>query len=68
MSATTKNYIGYETLISYLNERKNWSYSGFLDYGRDAIVASLIASDSSLTLAKWQSIDVAWYNRFLDEV
>ncbi|GES81833.1 hypothetical protein GLOIN_2v1781474 [Rhizophagus clarus] len=65
MSATTNNYIGYKALVSYLSEQRNWSYRGFLDYSQDTIVNSLI-SDSSLTLAKWQSIDAAWYNRFFD--
>ncbi|GBB96582.1 hypothetical protein RclHR1_02790005 [Rhizophagus clarus] len=69
MSATTKNYIGYEALVSYLNERKNWSYRGFLILHQDIIVTSLISltNNSPLTLAKWKNIDVAWYNRFLDE-
>ncbi|GET03066.1 bromodomain-containing protein [Rhizophagus clarus] len=46
MSATTKNYIGYE----------------------DTIFASLISltNNSSITLSKWQSLDAAWFNRFLD--
>ena len=56
-------------LISYLSERKNWSYCGFLNLNQDTIIASLISltNNSSLSLAKWQSFDAAWYNRFLDE-
>ncbi|GBB89492.1 hypothetical protein RclHR1_01620004 [Rhizophagus clarus] len=70
MSATTKNYIGYEALVSYLkSERKNWSYCGFLNLNQDIIIASLISltNNSSITLAKWQGFDVLWYNHFLDE-
>ncbi|GES80077.1 hypothetical protein GLOIN_2v63147 [Rhizophagus clarus] len=69
MSAITNNYIGYKALISYLSERKNWSYCGFLNLNQDTIIASLISltNNSSLSLAKWQSFDAAWYNRFLDE-
>ncbi|GES80082.1 hypothetical protein GLOIN_2v1781418 [Rhizophagus clarus] len=69
MSAITNNYIGYEALISYLSERKNWSYCGFLNLNQDTIIASLISltNNSSLSLANWQSFDAAWYNRFLDE-
>ncbi|GES81763.1 bromodomain-containing protein [Rhizophagus clarus] len=71
MSAITKNYIGYEALVSYLRERKNWSYFGFLNLNQDTIVASLVSladnEGSSLTLNKWQIFDIIWYNHFLDE-
>ncbi|GES74628.1 hypothetical protein GLOIN_2v1781474 [Rhizophagus clarus] len=69
MNVTTKNYIGYEALVYYLkSERKNWSYHGFLKLNRDTIVASLISltNNSSITLSKWQSLDTAWFNHFLD--
>ncbi|GES74636.1 hypothetical protein GLOIN_2v1480379 [Rhizophagus clarus] len=67
MSATTN---GYEALIYYLkSERKNWSYYGFLKLNQDTIIASLVSliNNSSITLSKWQSIDAAWFNRFLNK-
>ncbi|GBB89281.1 hypothetical protein RclHR1_15990001 [Rhizophagus clarus] len=67
---TTEKYIGYGALVSYLTETSNYSYRGFLYLNRDIIISSLnslLTSSSSLTLSKWQSFDIAWYNRFLDE-
>ncbi|GBC08890.1 hypothetical protein RclHR1_08470001 [Rhizophagus clarus] len=64
---TEKNYIGYEALISYLTESKNWSYRGFLNLNQDVIIASTSSLTSSpLTLAKWQNFNVTWYIRFLN--
>ncbi|GET03190.1 hypothetical protein GLOIN_2v1781474 [Rhizophagus clarus] len=60
MSATIKNYIGYEALNSYLlSERKNWSYCGFLNLNQDIIISSLISltNDSPLTLDMWENFD-----------
>ncbi|CAB4442415.1 unnamed protein product [Rhizophagus irregularis] len=70
MSTETQKYIGHETLVSYIIETKsnNWTYYGFLSHNRDIIIASLAQlTSSTFTLAKWQSFDVAWKNRFLDE-
>ncbi|EXX66297.1 uncharacterized protein OCT59_025649 [Rhizophagus irregularis] len=65
---TTENYIGYESLVSYLIESNNClSYCRFLSLNQDTIIASLTQlTSSSLTLAKWQSIDITWYKRFLN--
>ncbi|CAB4479752.1 unnamed protein product [Rhizophagus irregularis] len=67
---TTENYIGYESLVSYLIESNNClSYCRFLSLNQDTIIASLTQlTSSSLTLAKWQSIDITWYKRFLNVV
>ncbi|GES84916.1 hypothetical protein GLOIN_2v1781474 [Rhizophagus clarus] len=67
MNTTTENYIGYEALVSYLSESKNnWTYKGFLNLNRDAIIASLTSlTNSPLTLVKWQNFNITWYNRFL---
>ncbi|CAG8694475.1 14390_t:CDS:2 [Rhizophagus irregularis] len=70
MSTETQKYIGHETLVSYIIETKsnNWTYYGFLSHNRDIIITSLAQlTSSTFTLAKWQSFDVAWKNRFLDE-
>ncbi|GES75626.1 bromodomain-containing protein [Rhizophagus clarus] len=68
MDTTTKNYIGYEALNSYLHGSKNWSYLGFLDLNRNTVIASLTSlTDAPLTLVKWQSYHITWYNRFLIE-
>ncbi|GBB83517.1 hypothetical protein RclHR1_10220001 [Rhizophagus clarus] len=67
MSEITENYIGYEALVSYLSEQKNWSYRGFLNLNQDIIVTSLfsLTNNSPLTLANWENFDAIWYNRFL---
>ncbi|EXX70380.1 Bdf1p [Rhizophagus irregularis DAOM 197198w] len=67
MSTATENYIGYEALISYIIESKNWSYYGFLSHNRDTIIASLAQLTSSTFTSARHSFDVAWSNRFLDE-
>jgi hypothetical protein len=73
MSTETQKYIGHETLVSYIIElkSKNWTYYGFLSHNRDIIIASLASlaqlTSTTFTSAKWQSLDVAWKNRFLDE-
>ncbi|GES87571.1 hypothetical protein GLOIN_2v1824437 [Rhizophagus clarus] len=67
-SIITETYIGYEALVSYLNESKNnWTYKGFLNLNQDVISASLPSlTNSSLTSIKWQSFDITWYKRFLE--
>jgi hypothetical protein len=81
MSTTTENCIEFErktivqslekahtAFVSYFSESKNLSYCGFLELSRDTISASLTSLPvSSLILDKWQSIDILWYNHFLDE-
>lgn len=54
MNTTTENYIGHEELVTYLNESRNLSYCRFLSLNHDTIIASI----SSLTMTKWQSIDI----------
>ncbi|GBC05235.1 hypothetical protein RclHR1_06110009 [Rhizophagus clarus] len=68
MSITTKNYIGYEALVSYLSESRNCSYKRFLNLNRDTIIASLTSlTNSPLTSVKWQTFNITWYKRFLTE-
>ncbi|RGB27922.1 hypothetical protein C1646_768466 [Rhizophagus diaphanus] len=63
---TNENYIGYEALISYLNEPRNWSYHGFLKLNKNTIIASLT---QLTTNTKWQqSFDITWNKRFLNKV
>ncbi|GBB88185.1 hypothetical protein RclHR1_14710002 [Rhizophagus clarus] len=58
--STSKSYPGQDTLISYLKERNNKSYHGFLNIYRDVIIASL-TSDLS-----WS--DNAWTSNYIREV
>ncbi|GES87570.1 bromodomain-containing protein [Rhizophagus clarus] len=64
----TGNYIGYEALVSYLNDSKNnWTYKGFLNLNQDVITASLPSlTNSLLTSIKWKTFDITWYKRFLN--
>ncbi|UZO16285.1 uncharacterized protein OCT59_007674 [Rhizophagus irregularis] len=71
--STTGNYIGFEELISYLNESRNFSYHGFLKHNRNTIIASLtqltnssLTTNVSLTSEKWKNFNITWNNRFLD--
>ncbi|CAG8487769.1 7762_t:CDS:2, partial [Ambispora gerdemannii] len=57
---STSKYLGYDVLISYLNERENQSYRGFLDLHRNVIVASLVSDD-------WHDLDNNWADHFLRE-
>ncbi|CAB4380152.1 unnamed protein product [Rhizophagus irregularis] len=69
--STTENYIGFEELVSYLNEFKsrNLSYHGFLKINRNTIIASSLTqlTDFPLTSSKWQILDITWNNRFLEK-
>ncbi|CAB4389830.1 unnamed protein product [Rhizophagus irregularis] len=67
---TDENYIGYEALISYLNEPRNWSYHGFLILNKNTIIASLtqLTTNTLLIPTKWQqSFNITWNKRFLNE-
>ncbi|CAG8586793.1 11070_t:CDS:2 [Rhizophagus irregularis] len=68
----TENYIGYDALVTYLIESKNYpTYHRFLNLNRDIIISSLnLPTNSSLALNldKWQYFNITWYKRFLNEV
>jgi len=52
--------LGFSELISYLKERKNRSYRGFLDFHRNVVITSLFSDD-------WNVLDNTWAGRFLEE-
>ncbi|CAB5199813.1 unnamed protein product [Rhizophagus irregularis] len=54
-------YIGYNTLVAYLESRTNWSYRGFLEQNHNIMVAS------SHSNSNWNDLDISWSRRFLTE-
>ncbi|RIA80384.1 hypothetical protein C1645_838806 [Glomus cerebriforme] len=40
---TTKSYVGHDAIVSYIRERKNKSYRGFLESNREMIVTSIFS-------------------------
>ena len=64
LTHNSKLYIGYNELVTYLNQHHNKSFLGFLHCCREVVVAS---SMSTLTTS-WYELDSFWVLKFLKEV
>ncbi|KAG9293282.1 hypothetical protein G9A89_007528 [Geosiphon pyriformis] len=51
-------YFGYTTLVTYLKEHTDWSYTEFLKLHREIIVESPPFYDD------WTLLDSTWFRRF----
>ena len=58
-----ESYIGYEDLVSYLRERKNKSYRGFLHRNREIVVEYTFYTETTA----WKDLDNFWALKFLKE-
>lgn len=54
-------------IISYLNERNNATYHGFLNLHHDTIITISLSLSSSLSFSTWKKLDNYWTYKFLKE-